>query len=140
MNPVIQLDPTGCALASVAALTGRRYAAVKQAAGAAGITVDDPRLWSRTGPMRRLLRRFGLAAANSETPFTSWDALPDRALLAIKWHRNSTGPAWHWVVFVRDPRACYVLDSNPHLRRHRRTDFGRIKPKWYLRIRPRASG
>ncbi len=54
--------------------------------------------------------------------------------LAIRWHREKTGPAWHWVVFVRDVSGDYVLDPKRALRTHRRTDFGRMKPKWFIRI------
>jgi hypothetical protein len=139
MNPVIQLDRTGCAVASVAALTSRSYASVKQTARGLGIAVTDPSLWNKTGPMRRPLARHGIRAGRTEQRFTSWSALPSPALLAIKWHREQTGPAWHWVVFVRDAQGPAVLDSKRALRSHRRTDFGRIKPKWFIRIESSAT-
>lgn len=83
--------------------------------------------------MRRLLARYRLAAGR-EKDFVSWETLPDRALLAIKWHREKTGPAWHWVVFVREGSDRYVLDPKKALRTNRRTDFGRMKPKWFIRV------
>lgn len=133
-NPVIQQDPTGCGIASVAALTGKTYAQVKRAATALGIDVADSRLWTEVRPMRRLLIRHGLKAGSREEPFVSWEKLPRQALLAIKWHREGNGAAWHWVVFVRDHESSYVLDPKRALRHHRRTDFGRMKPKWFIRV------
>jgi hypothetical protein len=61
--------------------------------------------------------------------------LPNQALLAIKWHVEKTGPAWHWVVFVREGPRAYVLDPKKALRANQRTDFGRMKPKWYIEIK-----
>ena len=133
MTPVVQLDRTGCGLASVAALAGRKYAAVKQTAAGLGIEATDPQLWGDTRHVRRLLSHFGLRAGK-ETAFISWATLPPLALLAIKWHRAATGPAWHWVVFVRDATGGYVLDPKRALRTNRRTDFGRMKPKWFIRV------
>jgi len=133
-EPVVQEDRTGCGLASVAVLAGRTYAAVKTEAARLGIAVDDSRLWTETDSVRRLLDRFGIAAGRREEAFRSWSRLPDRALLAIKWHREKTGPAWHWVVFVRDAAGARVLDPKKALKTNRRTDFGRMEPRWFIRI------
>jgi len=64
----------------------------------------------------------------------SWEALPDLALLAIKWHMGKGKPHWHWVVFVREEGRARVLDSNRSLRRNVRTDFRRMKPKWFIPV------
>ena len=135
MKPVVQLERTGCGIASVAALAGVSYTAAKRVANRIGISAADSRLWSETTPVRRLLRQYRLQSSARPTPFDSWDALPDRALLAIKWHRKSGQAYWHWVVFVRDSSGTYVLDSKRSLNRHVRTDFGRMKPKWFLEIK-----
>jgi hypothetical protein len=134
VNPVVQQDPTGCGIASVAALTGQKYTTVKKAAEQLGIDVSDARLWSETRHLRRLLAYYRVALGKTEETFTGWNALPARALLATKWHREKTGPAWHWVVFERTGTGARVLDSKRTLRRHRRTDFGRMKPKWFIRV------
>jgi ABC-type bacteriocin/lantibiotic exporter with double-glycine peptidase domain len=135
MKPVVQHDRTGCGLACVAALSGESYAAVKAEAAALGISVTDPQLWSGTKHIRRLLAQVQIAAGKNEEKFVSWSALPRHALLAIKWHREKRGPAWHWVVFVRETSgACYVLDPKKTLRTNTRTDFGRMKPKWFIRL------
>jgi hypothetical protein len=60
--------------------------------------------------------------------------LPARALLAIKWRRDLERPRWHWVVFVREHGEAVVLDSAASLKRHARTDFGRMKPKWFIAV------
>jgi len=81
-----------------------------------------------------LLRHFGVAAGSREIPFRSWRALPDLCLLAIKWRREKGTPYWHWVVFVRENGEPCVLDPKRALRANRRTDFGRIRPKWYIPV------
>lgn len=135
LKPVIQRERTGCGIASVAALAGLTYAQAKAAAAGLGIYASDPRLWSDTAHVRRLLRHCGLRAGAREVPFRSWDTLPQLAIMAIKWHLEHGAPCWHWVVFVRDADAAYVLDPKRGLRSNRRSDFGRIKPKWYIPVR-----
>ena len=134
MKVVIQAERTGCGIASVAAITGVSYAVAKKFANSLGIFAQDQRLWSETGHVRKMLDHFGYLVQGRELPFQSWDRLPDLALLAIKWRVEKSRPLWHWVVFVRDPSGSYVLDSKKALRNHRRTDFGRIKPKWYIEV------
>lgn len=134
MKPVVQLERTGCGIASVAALAGVSYVQAKRVANRLGIFADDPALWSETDHVRRLLREYGFRLARTAAPFTSWEILPDLALLAVKWHEDRGRAFWHWVVFWRGPRGPAVLDSNRALRRHVRTDFGRMKPKWFLSI------
>ena len=97
MKPVVQLERTGCGIASVAALAGVRYREMQRVANRLGIVADDPRLWSETGYVRRLLKEFGIRPASTEVPFTSWEALPDLALLAVKWHKERDRSFWHWV-------------------------------------------
>lgn len=135
VKPVIQLQPTGCAIASVAAIAGLSYPKVKSIANSIGIFVEDKKLWSDTSHVRTLLKHFGIKTASDKKPFRTWEALPNLALLSIKWHFEKDRPVWHWVVFVRENESSYVLDSKRKLRTHRRTDFGRMKPKWYIPIR-----
>ena len=101
MKPVVQLERTGCGIASVAALAGVSYKDAQRSARRLGIVASDPSLWSATSHVRRLLTRYGLQGHPAEVPFESWSAVPARALLAIKWRRDRGQPAWHWVVFVR---------------------------------------
>ena len=135
MKPVVQLERTGCGIASVAALASVSYREAQRTANRLGIFAKDSRLWSETQPVRRLLKQFRLHATGKEMPFESWSALPDLALLAVKWHREEGRAFWHWVVFVREQNDAYVLDSKRALKNHVRTDFGRMKPKWSIRIK-----
>lgn len=134
MTPVIQEEPTGCGIAASAALAGISYLEAKRCANALGIYAEDTALWSETDQVRRLLRELGVAVAATETPFTSWESLPDKALLAIKWRMERGRPFWHWVVFVREQRDARVLDSKKSLRSNLRRDFGRMKPGWYIEV------
>ena len=134
MKPVVQLERTGCGIASMAVLAGVTYPQAKRVANRLGIFADDPRLWSETDHVRKLLKEYGFRSARTEVPFTSWKALPDLALLAIKWHEDGGRACWHWVVFWRGPRGPVVFDSQRALRRHVRTDFGRMRPKWCIPV------
>ncbi|HEX9810589.1 MAG TPA: hypothetical protein VGA88_00670 [Burkholderiales bacterium] len=135
MKPVIQLETTGCGIASVAAIAGISYPQAKAVANSLGIRAGDKRLWSDTKYVRTLLERFDFKAHRSEIPFESWDALPNLALLAIKWQLERERPFWHWVVFLRKDGSARVLDSKRSLRHHVRTDFGRMRPRWYIPVR-----
>jgi hypothetical protein len=134
MKPVVQLEATGCGIASVAALAGLSYPKAKSIANSLGIFAQDESLWSETSHVRILLRHVGVKTGAREVPFRSWAALPDLALLSIKWNLENARPFWHWVVFVRENRHSYVLDSKKSLNSNLRTDFGRMKPKWYIPI------
>ena len=134
MKPVIQEDATGCGIASVATLVGVTYRQARHVAQQLGISVEDPRLWSDTTYVRTLLRHYGVRVSDKKQPFHSWNALPNLALLAIKWHRERGRAFWHWVVFYRGPQGRVVLDPKRGLRTNRRTDFGRMKPKWFIEI------
>jgi hypothetical protein len=134
MNPIVQLERTGCGIASVAVLAGVSYVQAKRVAARLGIFAGDPKLWSETDYVRSLLKEYGIRPASTEVPFTSWEALPDCALLAVKWHKEWERAFWHWVVFWRGPCGPVVLDSKRGLCRHVRTDFGRIKPKWFIPV------
>ncbi len=110
------------------------YAQSKKIATTLGISADDERLWSTTQAVRKLLEHLGAKPGGAEHEFQSWASLPDLALLSIKWHLENGRSYWHWVVFVRDENGARVLDSKKSLRRHARTDFGRMKPKWFIPV------
>ena len=134
MKPVVQEEPTGCAIASAAAIAGITYQEAKSIANHIGIYAEDSSLWSEIDHIRRLLGKLGIRTAGMEIPFSGWEDLPDCALLSIKWHEIEGQPYWHWVVFVRDNDGSYVLNSNKSLRSNGRTDFGRMKSKWYIEV------
>ncbi len=75
-----------------------------------------------------------ISASPAEVPFESWETLPDRALLAIRWRMEGGRPYWHWVVFARQGDRAFVLDSKKSLKSNVRYDFGRMTPKWYIEV------
>lgn len=134
MIPVRQEETTGCGLASVAVIAGKSYAEVKALANSLGIFADDEKLFSETAYVRQLLVTYGFSTSTGETAFESWDALPDTALLATKYHYENNRPYWHWVVFHRDSEQPVIFDSAAMLESNLRTDFNAIEPKWYIKI------
>ena len=134
MNPVIQEEKTGCGIASCAAIAGISYIQAKELANSIGIHAEDPSLWSDSIHICRLLGELGFQAENLKEPFKGWEALPDCALLATKWHLEQDKGFWHWAVFRREKNEKYILDSKKGLKANKRTDFGRIKPKWYIEV------
>ena len=135
MKPVIQQEVTGCGIASVAALAGVTYREAKAVANRLGIYAEDRSLWSNTRYVRMLLKHYGIVAGKGETPFRTWAALPDLALLSIKWHLEGGKPFWHWVVYWCTAAGPVVLDSKKVLKTNTRRDFGRIRPKWFIPVR-----
>jgi hypothetical protein len=75
-----------------------------------------------------------MSTSGKEQRFYAWERLPDLALLAIQWHRENGIPFWHWAVFVREGERSYVLDPKKALKKNRRTDFARIRPKWFIEV------
>lgn len=132
--PVIQQEATGCGIASAAAIAGVTYNSAKTIANSMGISAADQSLWSDTQPVLRLLKKLGIETGKKEKPFQNWEALPGCALLSIKWHLKDGKPYWHWVVFMRENGKQYVMDSKKSLKKNIRTDFGRMKPKWYIEV------
>jgi ABC-type bacteriocin/lantibiotic exporter with double-glycine peptidase domain len=137
MKAVLQEDLTGCGIACVATLANVSYQKVKSVALTLGIDVGDTRLWSHTAFVRILLNHYGIQSLPGESPFRSWQALPPLALLATKWHRKNNQAFWHWVIYWKRPDGPVVLDSKFTLRNHVRTDFGRIKPRWFITVHDR---
>ncbi|MBI3804122.1 MAG: hypothetical protein HY282_10220 [Nitrospirae bacterium] len=137
MKVVIQEETTGCGLACVATLANRSYAEVKALANRIGIFAEDRRLYSDTHYVRRLLTEYRIRIAEQERPFTSWQTLPDKALLSIRYHVEQGRPFWHWVVFVRENGTSVVLDPAKYLSNHQRTDFDQMQPKWFIEIEDR---
>ena len=135
MKPVVQEEKTGCGIAVVATLAGVTYQDARSAARTLNISAADERLWSDSKYVRTLLAYYGIRPGSGHTAFVSWKKLPPTALLAIKWHRLKERAFWHWVVFRCPSEGPVVLDPKRSLRTNERTDFGRMKPKWFIAIR-----
>lgn len=134
LNPVIQEEPTGCGIASVANILGKSYFEMKNIANGMGIYAEDKSLWSDTRYVRRLLADADVTTSENEVPFTSWEDLPDIALLSIKFHQEDGRNFWHWVVFKREEGKPYVLDSASYLPSNVRLDFEAMQPKWFIEV------
>lgn len=134
LKPVIQQETTGCGIAAVATLLGKTYPEMKAIANGMGIYAEDESLWSDTGYVRRLLAVSGAQVGAEETPFESWDALPDLALLPIKHHQENGREFWHWTVFQRVQGKAFVLDSASYLSENIRQDFAEMRPRWFIRV------
>ena len=132
-HPVIQEEKTGCGLAAVATIVHKSYAEVKAEANALGIFAADEALWSDTRHVRNLLAKAGYWTGE-QYPFSSWQVLPDLALLSVKHHRIGDKYFWHWVVFERRRNEAVVLDSNPSLNSNLRTDLNQIQPTWFIEV------
>ena len=135
LNPVIQEEISGCGIASVANILGQTYAEVKQMAHAMGIYAEDQALWSDTHYVRKMLASAGVQTSAQEIPFVAWEALPDLALLSIKYHQENGKNFWHWVVFQRQDGQEFVLDSASYLTTNLRTDFAAMQPKWFIEVK-----
>jgi ribonuclease HI len=134
MTVIIQEETTGCGIASVANIVDQSYAEVKAKANAMNIFANDNTLYSDTQYVRNLLRKYDVQVSNNEIPFKSWEALPDIALLSIKYHEENGLFFWHWVVFKREQGASVVLDSAAYLKENKRIDFQNMKPKWFIEV------
>lgn len=134
MLPVLQDEPSGCGIACVATLAGRTYAEVKAYANSKKIFAGDKKLYSDTLYVRTLLDHYEIKASIFETPFESWEQLPDKALLSIKHRIENEEPLWHWTVFVRIAGKPAVLDPARYLDNNMRTDFETIRPEWFIEI------
>lgn len=139
MQVVIQEEETGCGIAAVANILGKTYPQMKCIANGMGIYADDKSLWSDTDYVRKLLLDTGVEVSKHETPFKSWDSLPDTALLAIKYHVDNGVNYWHWVVFKRRDNQAVVLDSASYLTSNVRTDFDAMQPKWFIEVKDNQS-
>lgn len=135
MKPVIQEEETGCGIAAVANILGKTYPEMKRIANAMGIFATDQSLWSDATSVRRMLSACGLAPSQAEQPFTSWETLPDLALLPINFHQEGGKEFWHWVVYKREGGSAFILDSTRHRQENIRTDFEAMSPHWFIEVK-----
>lgn len=135
LKSVRQEEATGCGIASVANILGKTYSEMKNMANAMGIYAEDKSLWSDTQHVRRMLSSADIKTSEGEIPFESWDALPDLALLSIKYHQEDEKEFWHWVVFKRIEGQPFVLDSAAYLSSNVRQDFEAMQPKWFIEVK-----
>ncbi len=134
LKVIVQEEVTGCGIASVANIVGKTYQEMKRIANDMGIYANDKSLWSDTQYVRKMLAHSGFKTFANEVAFNSWYALPDLALLSIKYHEEDGINFWHWVVFKRIEGKPFVLDSASYLQSNIRVDFDVLQPKWYIEV------
>lgn len=135
LKSVIKQETTGCGIASVANILGKKiYSEMKAIANAMGIYADDKSLWYDTQYVRKMLAKFDVEVSANEIAFKSWDALPDLALFAIKYHQQDGKNFWHWIVFKRVEGQAVVLDSAKYLSSNIRIDFDVMQPEWFIEV------
>lgn len=134
LKPVVQEEVTGCGIASVANIVGKTYQEMRAIANDMGIYANDKSLWSDTQYVRKMLAHSGFKTSANEVTFNSWYALPDSALLSIKYHEEDGVNFWHWAVFKRIKGQPFVLDSASYLPSNVRVDFEAMHPKWYIEV------
>lgn len=131
---IVQEETTGCGIAACANLAQISYADAKQLANSLGIYAEDKTLWSETAYVRQLLSALNISVSERQTAFDSWDELPEKALIALKCHEKAGNSFWHWAIFIRQGNDAIVIDSAQRLKSPIRTDFGRMKPKWFIEV------
>ena len=133
-QPVVQKHPTGCGIAAAACLCQCSYEEMQKIAHAMQIYETDQSLWSDQQLVRRLVASRGISLTHETVEFTDWQALPDLALLALKYHEVDSIGYWHWAVFERFNGIASVLDSATYLTHNRRTDWDAMQPQWFIPV------
>lgn len=124
MRRVIQEDTTGCGLACIAMLSGRKYKEVRKAALSELQFDEGGEFYTGTSDLVYLGQGFDLKIGKRRRKFKGFDLLPNKAILAINYKEKSD--SWHWVVFHRNNKEQYVLDPKKSIKTAKRTDLTRI--------------
>lgn len=124
MRRVIQEDTTGCGLACIAMLSGRKYKDVRQIALNELEFNDGGEFYTGTRDLVYLGQCFSLKIGKRLRKFKSFDLLPNKAILAINYKEKSD--TWHSVVFHRTHKEQYVLDPKKSIKTSKRIDLLRI--------------
>jgi ABC-type bacteriocin/lantibiotic exporter with double-glycine peptidase domain len=135
-----QEDTTGCGLACIAMLSGKKYKVVRKKAVDLGIQQENKRtFYTSANELKKLGEQFGVSIKNSRKnpweeygfPWKDWVHLPNKAIIAINYNKKKK---WHWVLFVREKCSAFVLDPKKKGKNDQRTDWGRMKPKGFLPV------
>lgn len=124
MRRVVQEDATGCGLACIAMLSGRKYQEVKNLAVSDLDFDNEGYFYTGTRDLVQLGESFGLKVGTRRRKFKKFDLLPNKAILAINYKEKSD--TWHWVVFHRSNKEQYVLDPKKSIKNTKRKDLLRI--------------
>ena len=131
MKRIIQKDSSGCGLACIAMIAGISYRQVRKWSTKIGCSKDG-HFDTDASDLRELASCSKIALASRKRQFRSWDKIPHKSIVAINYMEKTD--SWHWVVFARDGDRKYVLDPKPSIKSDQRTDFWRMKGKWFLPV------
>lgn len=139
MRRIIQEDKTGCGLACIAMLSGRKYKEIRKVAVTEHGFDEDGEFYTQTKHLTALGQRFGLEIGSRRRKFKDYSSLPDRAILAIN-YKEATD-TWHRVIFHRTAKEEYVLDPKQSIKTAKRKDLSRISRKatYWLGVRMRIT-
>ena len=132
LRRIKQEDPTGCGLACIAILAGVSYTEIRK------IAVDDLEFdesglfYTGTTHLRKLASKYNIKLSKRRRQFKSLEALPEKAILAINYDGNVD--TWHWVIYRRTLNEEFVYDPKRSIKSNKRTDFSRMKIKWFLQV------
>ena len=131
MRIVKQDDPTGCGIACIAMLAGTDYSSVKELAVKQIEFDNSVTFYTDTNDLKKLGKNFNIELGE-QRDFKSFQELPEIAILAINYNKNSE--RWHWVVYRRNSNDEFVCDPRKTIKTDKRRDFGRIKAKWFVPV------
>lgn len=132
MKRIVQNDPTGCGIACVAMLSEKSYQKVKSELLESSKFSKKRTFYTDDNDLRKLSSKFGISLGRLRQ-FRTWSEIPDKSIVAINYKKNDEDPEWHWVVFRRINNEEFVFDPKKAIKKVKRTDFGRMKAKWYLK-------
>jgi ABC-type bacteriocin/lantibiotic exporter with double-glycine peptidase domain len=124
---VIQQDSTGCGIACIAMLAGQTYEQVRKLALSVTAFEEGGPFYTCTKDLVSLGAQYNLKIGIRRRKFKNYDALPDKAILAINYKEETD--TWHWVLFHRTADDQYVLDPMKSIKNEKRKDLGRIANK-----------
>jgi hypothetical protein len=135
------------ALACIATLSSRALGEVTTLAVQIGYPKHGP-AYVTNALITKLLHNLGLKGGEYQE-FSSVEAMPDVAILAVDYQGEATDLSrhvvWHHVRATADQQAfSYVIDPAPWVTEKQRmtADFGHLNlsPAWYIEVTPRGKG
>ncbi len=128
---IIQEDSTGCGIACAAMVASVSYIEAKRTAIKYGIVKEKPPYYTTAGELSALLSKFGNDFARGRK-LRKWESLDKLSIVGINY--KPTYDTWHWVVYVPDSEAGFVLDPRKGVKTYKRTDFSRMRPRSYIPV------
>lgn len=129
----------------VSIVTAKSMSDVRKLAEQFGLPKTGP-YWVDNDMTAKLLINLGNLVATKYKEFTSFDALPDVALLLVDYDEATEvgrHVIWHHIRGTKDQQAfSYVIDPALHISAPQQmtTEFGHLKPAWYVEVTAAKAG